>query len=133
MASLLRVRRHQVLEARRAVAGHHAAEAEAERAAAEALAAIDAEAAADPQGASPAGYGTWLPRGLEARERSQATHALAARDTDQARHALTEARMAERAAEDAMARIEAEARTLAARKAGHALDDWVAGRPLRTR
>lgn len=117
-ATLARLRRLAVDEAKRDLADALAEAAARERAAAAALGALEVEAAADA-----ALYGAWLPTGLRRAGEAAAQAEAAELAVDTARALLAEARAAERAVELMAERYAAEAEKRAARKEQMVLDE----------
>ncbi len=117
-ATLLKLRRAEVEQARRdladalAQASAHAADARA------AFAALEREAASDP-----ALYAAWLPRGIEQALGAAARAKAAEQAVEAARVALAEARAAERAVEVMAERRAAEQARRRARKEQAMLDE----------
>jgi flagellar biosynthesis chaperone FliJ len=119
LATLARLRRLAVSEAKRDLAQALAAEDAALTRAAAAEAALTGEA----ETAEPGAYAAWLPRGI-AEARAEAAKAEAAlRATERQRLSLAEARAAERAVEMLAAKREAEAARVADRRAQALLDE----------
>lgn len=119
LATLARLRKLAVSEAKRDLADALRAEDAALARAMAAEAALTDEAAT----AEPGAYAAWLPRGI-AVARAEATKAeAAARATERQRLSLAEARAAERAVELLAARREAEAAKAADRRAQAMLDE----------
>jgi flagellar biosynthesis chaperone FliJ len=125
-ATLARLRRLAVDQAKRDLADALAEAGARDRAAAAALLLLDREAASDP-----ALYGAWLPAGLRRAGEAQAAAEAAAAAVATARALLAEARAAERAVELMAERYAAAAAKRAARRAQAALDE--AGQTRRRR
>jgi hypothetical protein len=122
LATLARLRRLAVSEARRDLAAAIGAEGAAIARATAAEAALETEA----RDADPASYAAWLPRGLviAATEAGRAEAAIQA--AERMRIALAEARAAERAVEHVAERRAAEAAKAAERRAQAMLDEAAA-------
>jgi hypothetical protein len=119
LATLARLRRLAVSEARRDLAEALAAEDAALARATAAEAALTDEA----ETAEPAAYAAWLPRGLAEARAEAAKAEAAARAAERQRLALAEARAAERAVELLAAKRAAEAAKAADRRAQAMLDE----------
>jgi len=123
-ATLLKLRRASVEEARRDLADALAGAAARAREVREAFAALEHEADTDP-----ALYAAWLPRGIERAVTAAARAEAANRAVESARLALAEARAAERAVEAMAERRAAEAARRRTRKQQAALDEAAQRRP----
>lgn len=117
-ATLARLRRLAVDEAKRDLADALAEAGARERAAQAALRTLEVEASADA-----ALYGAWLPAGLRRAGEAAAEAEAAEIAVDTARALLAHARAAERAVELMAERYETEASKRAARKAQSVLDE----------
>lgn len=117
-ATLARLRRLAVDEAKRDLADALAEAAAREKAAAAALRALEVEATADP-----ALYGAWLPTGLKRAGEAAAEAEAAELAVETARALLAEARAAERAVELMAERYATAAARRAARKTQAVLDE----------
>lgn len=123
-ATLLKLRRAEVEEARRDLADALAQAAVHATEAREAFAALEREAASDP-----ALYAAWLPRGIEHALSAAAKAQASEQAVEAARLALAEARAAERAVEVMAERRAADEARRRARKEQAALDEAAQRRP----
>jgi hypothetical protein len=119
LATLARLRRLAVNEAKRDLADGLAAEDAALARATAAEAALTGEA----ETIEPGAYAAWLPRGLAVARAEGAKAEAAGRATERQRLSLAEARAAERAVEMLAAKRDAEAAKLADRRAQAMLDE----------